>query len=77
MLEKSGEASIQLNSGEWATPAELRAVEGGVLFERQDDWCATAYFYLDSPAGTGEALAPYEERVAGLEEDARGRERFD
>lgn len=36
------------------------------LFEREDDWCATAYFYLDRPANGLSSLAPYEERVAGL-----------
>ncbi len=36
------------------------------LFERQDDWCATAYFYLDRPESALPAIAPYAERVADL-----------
>lgn len=35
-------------------------------FWRQDDWCGTAYFYLDSPEGTQPPIAPVEERAAGL-----------
>ncbi len=36
------------------------------LFEREDDWCATAYFYLDRPESGLPPLAPYSERVADL-----------
>jgi hypothetical protein len=36
------------------------------LFEREDDWCATAYFYLDHPESGLPPLAPYTERVADL-----------
>lgn len=36
------------------------------LFEREDDWCATAWFYLDKPANNLPPIAPYEERVKGL-----------
>ena len=36
------------------------------LFEREDDWCATAYFYLDRPESGLPAIAPYSERVADL-----------
>lgn len=35
-------------------------------FWRQDDWSATAYFYLDRPDGVLPSLAPVGERVAGL-----------
>jgi len=44
-------------------------------FWRQDDWSATAYFYLDSAGGVLPALAPVETRIAGLSgsEDARAR----
>lgn len=38
-------------------------------FEREDDWCATAYFYLDSPTNNLQAIAPYEDRVVGLTGD--------
>ncbi len=47
-------------------------VEQGVdyrLFERQDDWCATAYFYLDRPTADLPPIQPYAERVAGLTGD--------
>lgn len=37
------------------------------LFERQDDWSSCAYFYLDRPENDLPALAPVEERTAGLE----------
>ena len=36
------------------------------LFERQDDWSSCAYFYLDRPVNNLPALAPVEERMAGL-----------
>jgi hypothetical protein len=39
------------------------------IFERQDDWCATSYFYLDSPINALPAIQPYAERVAGLTGD--------
>jgi hypothetical protein len=35
-------------------------------FWRQDDWSATAYFYLDRPDGVLPPLAPVVERIAGL-----------
>ncbi len=37
------------------------------LFERSDDWSSCAYFYLDRPENDLPALAPIEQRVAGLE----------
>jgi hypothetical protein len=42
--------------------------DGWVNFYRRDDVSATAYFYLDRPAGTGAPLAPVAERTAGLPE---------
>jgi hypothetical protein len=48
-------------------PHDLRAASGGqgwCNFYRQDDWSATAYFYLDAPEGRLPALAPVAERVA-------------
>lgn len=35
------------------------------IFERQDDWSACAYFYLDRPANNLPPLAPVEQRLAG------------
>ena len=36
------------------------------LFERTDDWSSVAYFYLDRPSNDLPALAPVEQRTAGL-----------
>lgn len=53
------------------TPTRLAAMkpDASFIFERQDDWCATSYFYLDSPTNTLPAIQPYAERVAGLTGD--------
>jgi len=40
-----------------------------LLFEREDDWCATAYFYLDRPTNELPPIAPFAARVAGLTGD--------
>lgn len=48
------------------TSLEAEDTERFYLFERQDDWCATAWLYLDRPFNALPPLAPYEERVAGL-----------
>jgi len=40
--------------------------EGWCNFRRQDDWSATAYFYLDAPGGVLPPLAQVSERVMGL-----------
>ncbi|HVF10792.1 MAG TPA: glycoside hydrolase family 172 protein, partial [Abditibacteriaceae bacterium] len=45
---------------------ETRPAQEYILFERQDDWCATAYFYLDRPANELPAIQEYALRVAGL-----------
>ncbi len=37
-----------------------------VLFEREDDWSATAYFYLDKPENGLVKIMPCDERTAGL-----------
>ena len=39
---------------------------GWCNFWRQDDWSATAYFYLDSAEGVLPAIAPAPARIAGL-----------
>lgn len=49
----------------------------GGLFERQDDWCACAFFYLDRPANDLPALAPPAERTAGLYEPPNANRRMD
>jgi len=52
-------------------PVDLQSPEipdGWVNFWRQDDWSATAYFYLDSAGGVLPPIAPAAERIAGLSE---------
>lgn len=51
---------------EFLSIAELAERGDNRLFERQDDWCATAYFYLDRPTNELPALVPFTERVANL-----------
>jgi hypothetical protein len=51
-------------------PVDLKSPElpeGWCNFWRQDDWSGVAYFYLDRPEGTLPALAPVDQRTAGLE----------
>lgn len=36
------------------------------IFERSDDWCATAYYYLNSPVNDLPPIIPYKERILGL-----------
>jgi Protein of unknown function (DUF2961) len=54
------------------TPAQAlddpALADGWVNFYRRDDVSATAYFYLDRPAGAAMPLAPVAERTAGLPE---------
>jgi len=47
------------------------------IFERTDDWCATAYFYLDKPTNALPAIEPYEARVANLTGDVDPNKRAD
>jgi hypothetical protein len=50
-------------------PVDLQAAdlpEGWCNFWRQDDWSATAYFYLEAPAGGLPPIAAAEFRAAGL-----------
>lgn len=46
---------------------EAQEWQGPLMFERQDDWCAVAYFYLDKPSSALPAIDGYGARVAGLE----------
>ena len=46
------------------TQADVAAGPQYNLFEREDDWCSTAYFYLDRPVNELPGIAAYEERVA-------------
>ncbi len=73
MMEAAGLETLPVTGapGLTATAEELRARGGGRLFERQDDWCATAYFYLDRPANDLPPIAPYADRMAGLEDGTK------
>lgn len=55
-------------AGDGTKKVTAEQVEAGQLglFEREDDWCATAYFYLDKPSNALPAIEPYEKRIAGL-----------
>jgi hypothetical protein len=78
MMETTGQATLYTTNRGVLSLEQLREVQGrGIYFEREDDWCATAYFCLDKPFAEGEPLAPYEERVRDLDEDAKAREQFD
>lgn len=67
-LELTGQRGlVPAGDGEaFVTVAELKAKAPLSLFERQDDWSAVAYFYLDRPASGLPAIAPYADRVADL-----------
>jgi hypothetical protein len=72
-MAQRGEARLlRIGDGtDWMARDAIAAGEHGhhFLFERQDDWCATAYLYLDAPEGRQAPLAPFTERVAGLTGD--------
>jgi hypothetical protein len=53
------------------TPEIVKAGQENGTFERSDDWCATAYFYLNSPIDDLPAIEPYEKRIAGLLSDSK------
>jgi hypothetical protein len=46
--------------------------DGFCNFFRQDDWCGTAYFYLDAPSNALPELPPVAERVAGMPVSGNG-----
>ncbi len=48
---------------------DFRTKEVGGLFEREDDWCSVAYFYLDRASSALPAIQGYAERVTGLTGD--------
>jgi hypothetical protein len=54
--------------GEYYTEEELKANPqlAEVMERHGDDYCATAYFYLDKPENGLPPLAPLEERLAGI-----------
>jgi hypothetical protein len=67
-LRASGlEGVIAIGDGsELLTADGMEAGQDMKLFERRDDWCAVAYFYLDRPVSTLSEIDGYDARVAGL-----------
>lgn len=56
-------------AGDGSGTLAIADVEAGPefnLFERQDDWCATAYFYMDRPCSGLPSIGNCESRVADL-----------
>lgn len=64
-LRSSGvEGVIAIGDGtELITADGLESGQEMNLFERQDDWCAVAYFYLDKPSSVLPAIDEYQARV--------------
>ena len=55
--------------GRFFTKREVEKMgDGALMVEREDDMCATAYWYMDSPVNTLPELAPVAERIADLPE---------
>ena len=53
--------------GEFFTEKEVEDMgDGFALVEREDDYCATAYWYMDSPTNSLPPLAPPAERMVDL-----------
>ena len=69
-MERGGmkEIPVAPDGGRIWSVEQLRALEKPRFFEfeRQDDWSATAYFYLDRPISNLPDVQPYAERVRGL-----------
>lgn len=70
-MKQSGiEEIVIAGDGSKALPRDMPPPEQEyILFERRDDWCSTAYFYLDKPSNDLPAIEPYEARVSGLTTD--------
>jgi len=56
---------------------DMIANQGCSVYERQDDWCACAYFYLDRPVNGLPPLAPVGSRIADLLSDEEATKRTD
>ncbi|MCC7144986.1 MAG: DUF2961 domain-containing protein [Phycisphaeraceae bacterium] len=52
-------------------------IDRGSLFERADDWCVCAYFYLDKPANDLPPLLPLAARLADLIDPKKPQKRLD
>jgi hypothetical protein len=68
---KPGETSEPYDFSPEVTPAPYG------LFEREDDWSSTAYFYLDRPVSGLAPLASRDVRIADLDEAGHKDERVD
>ncbi len=70
-LDRHGQPGVlKAGDGEgFVTMDQIRAHSPVALFEREDDWCAAAYFYLDRPTSELPPIAPYADRVADLTGD--------
>ena len=61
-------------------PVDIRDAalpDGWCNFWRQDDWSATAYFYLNAPGGVLPPIAPAASRMAGLSDTGDSQARAD
>lgn len=69
-LRAAGEAAYILTGTgeERLTPEDADQDDDAyVLFERQDDWCATAFFYLDRPISILPSELSYENRLVPMD----------
>ena len=65
-MHKIGKPVYIAGKGRVAADLSPGAASAYGLFERQDDWSACAWFYLDKPTNSLPPLAPVAERVAAL-----------
>lgn len=66
-LKKTGKEFIKTGDGTKVMNADnIKEEKDITLFERTDDWSATAYFYLDSPTNDLPPIDSFEKRVANL-----------
>jgi len=65
----AGRVIYQTGPGRKRMDLSPKNPHGAGIYERADDWSSCAYFYLDRPEGGLPALAPAEERMAGLAEN--------
>ncbi|MFQ3549994.1 MAG: glycoside hydrolase family 172 protein [Armatimonadota bacterium] len=67
VLEKTVDKIVKCGDGNsFITEDELKEESKLFLFEREDDWCAVSYFYLNTPTSDLSPIANYEKRVEGL-----------
>jgi len=78
-MQQNGEAEVVLigDGSRKLLATDTPGETDGVLFEREDDWSATAYFYLDRPSNELPGIVPFATRVAGLISDEDAMKRAD